>query len=728
MARGLMMVNDVITATQIEDKFEFDSQSRNAMWISPARITDDWRPSYFDPIYDVIDQTLKTTTTPLRRLGEFVEPYRSQEELAAADPRWIVRVDQGQLIVKDALAATPTEDRAGLLPLPDRAVLVSRHGLNFAHCVYWGSDIYPGGGCVSPDVIVLTPVGNVDAAWIVSELQSEFFRLQSRRAMQGSVVLRLITDRLLELWINEQSEEERQRLASAVRMNQTAQLEQQPLVLTGATFDDRRRQFEEYLLRQPWVDRHAIFFVEASTQDRRADLFIISPLGSYSGHRRMHYKVGLRPQNQPEAAKNWRDWYWNTDDHWKIFNSLTRAEELPAFLLLRMLERLSSTPPSSVVQAGLLPGFFVWRQIVEARRDPEEALGPAVWDEITKEWLETAKSKIRDGDTGMIASWLRAVYRPALALKLIRDGQVAGVYIVFGSDQADEPQKVRSLLEGYGTTLTGALYRSPEVINEVARLESLRRLSTVLHRLNGPIGRALSALEDIQQFLQMHEDIASELLPNTEDARRRAAMTRGAESEQSLAARVLVIQRAIEEIRKTSNQINKLRRVQSDLPRCVIDVSSLACSRAQACRDQIPELEIDLGECQAPIFVEVNEESLAEAIDEVLVNACREMKARHTSSPLLRVRATPSGEEVRIEISDNGLPADCELIAHPFEEDASAYFGTGQGTGLGLTIVREFFQAHEGRCDLRPNYDGRGGRLDGVTFEAVLPIYKEPDE
>jgi signal transduction histidine kinase len=570
-------------------------------------------------------------------------------------------------------------------------------------------------------------------------MQNEFFRLQSRRAMQGSVVPRLMTDRLLELWINEPSADERQRLASAVRVNQTAQLEQQQLVLTGATFEERRRQFEEYLLRQPWVDRHAVFFVEASTQDRRADLFIISPLGSSPGHSKLRYEVGLRPQNQPDAARYWRDWYWNADDHWKIFNSLTRAEELPPFLLLRMLEWLSSPPPASVVQAGLLPGFAVWRQIVEARRDPEETLGPAVWDEITKEWLETAKSKfgkailehadhLRNDDTGKIVSWLRAVYRPALALKLIRDGQVAGAYIAFGADQADEPQKVRALLEGYGETLSGALYRSSDVINEVARLESLRRLSTVLHRLNGPIGRAGSALEDIQQFLQLREDIAAELLPNPEAARRRAAMNRGAESEHSLAARVRVIQRAIEEIRKTSNQINKLRRVQGDLPRSVIDVASLARRRAQACRDQIPELEIELGECQDPIFVAANEESLAEAIDEVLVNSCREMKERHTRSPLLRVRAAPSGEDVRIEIFDNGLPADCELIAHPFEEDASAYFGTGQGTGLGLTIVKEVFQSHEGRCDLRPNYDGQGGRLDGVTFEAVLPVYKEPEE
>ncbi|MCI0390302.1 MAG: HAMP domain-containing histidine kinase [Acidobacteria bacterium] len=736
------------TATHIEDNFVLESPVLGAMWVSPARLADDWRPSYFDPIYDVIDHTLRTATPPLRRLGEFVKPYQSQEEsAAAANPRWIVRIDQGRIRVKDAATSTPIVDLSGLQPLPDRAVLVSRLGLNKADCVYWGSDIYPGGGCVSPEVIVLTPAGGVDAAWLVSEMQNEFFRLQSRRAMQGSVVPRLMTERLLDLWVNEPSVEERQRLASAVRINQTAQLEQQEFVLTGATFEDRRRQFEEYLLRQPWVDRHAVFFVEASTQDRRADLFIVRPIGSPSGRRKSRQEVGLRPQNQPDAAKHWRDWYWNADNHWKIFNSLMGVDELPTFLLLRMLEWLSSHHPAQIVQSGLLPSFAVWRQIVEGRRDPEETLGPSAWDEIRSDWLEAANPKLgksfpqqndhlsshsedatTNNDSGKIVSWLRAVYRPALALKLVRDGQVAGAYIAFGADQADEPQKVRALLDGYGAVLSSAFYRSPEIINEAARLESLRRLSTVLHRLNGPIGRAASALDDIQQFLQERGDIAAELLPNPEAARRRAAMNKGAESENSLAARVGVIQRAIDEIRKTSDQINKLRRVQGNLERSAIDIAGLAYKRAQACRDQIPELEVDLSECQDSILVWANEESLVKAIDEVLVNACRELKARNTRSSLLRVRMIANGEDVRIEISDNGLPADCDLIAHPFEEEASAYFGSGQGTGLGLTIVREVFQAHGGRCDLRPNYDGQGSRLDGVTFEAVLPIYKEPEE
>jgi signal transduction histidine kinase len=748
MARGLSNVIDVTTATHIEDKFASEFPTWSSMWVSPARLADDWRPSYFDPIYDAIDRTLKKTTTPLRRLGEFVQHYRFHDESATIpNPRWIARIDQGRLRVKDAIVPTPIVDLSDLLPLPERAVLVSRLGLNQGDCVYWGSDIYPGGGCVSPDVIVLIPMGSVDAAWLASEMQSEFFRLQSRRAMQGSVVPRLMTERLLELWINVPPVEEQRRFASAIRFNQTAQLEQQQLVLTGATFEERRRQFEEYLLIQPWADRQAVFFVEASTQDRRADLFIVRPIGSSSGRRKSRQEVGLRPQNQPDAAKHWRDWYWNADDHWKIFNSLTGAEELPAFLLFRMLEWLSPPSPAPVVQSGLLPSFDVWRQIVEARRDPEVTLGPAAWDEIRKDWLEAAKSKLGKtalghtdrlsdygvestayDDTGKIVSWLRAVYRPALALKLIRDDQVAGSYIVFGADQADEPQKVRALLEGYGTALSGALYGSPEVINEVARLESLRRLSTVLHRLNGPIGRAASALDDIQQFLQAHEDIAAELLPDHEAAKQRAAMNGESISEQSLAARVRVIQRAVHEIQKTSSQINKLRRVQGDLERSAIDVAGLARRRAQACRDQIPGLEINLNESQDPIRVLANEESLAAAIDEVMVNSCRELKERHTLSPMLRIRVITTGDDAFIEISDNGLPANCDLIDHPFDEEASTYFGRGQGTGLGLTIVKAVFQTHGGRCDLRPNYDGQGSRLDGVTFEAVLPIYKETEE
>src|SRR5262249_7238735 len=157
------------------------------------------------------------------------------------------------------------------------------------------------------------------------------------------------------------------------------------------------------------------------------------------------------------------------------------------------------------------------------------------------------------------------------------------------------------------------LARAADASDDVARRESLRRLSTVMHSLNGPIGRVVSALEDIERFLAGRPDIGNEVILDPEAARERdavsarlvelrrrradrsapaalipehagdAAATPGEQS--TLSARLKVAVRNIRLLQKTSEQIKLLRRVHNQLEQGPVELAAILRQSARACRD-----------------------------------------------------------------------------------------------------------------------------------------------
>jgi signal transduction histidine kinase len=242
-----------------------------------------------------------------------------------------------------------------------------------------------------------------------------------------------------------------------------------------------------------------------------------------------------------------------------------------------------------------------------------------------------------------------------------------------------------------------------------------------MHQLNGPIGRATNAAEDLDAFLKNTPEIAARLVPDEHKAEARAAM-RGEDIQHfTFATRLGELTKAIGDIRRLTYQIRRLRRVQGDLQKQKCDLAELLRLKATECTQQVHGLRISAE--NPSVFTLGNVEILNEAFSEVLNNACRELKEHEIAQPTITIQVWAEDGNAKISISDNAFPVGQHLISNPFDEDASTYVKQGRGSGLGLAIVRETFRTHGGSCQLLENRDGQGSRVAGVTFQASLPVF-----
>lgn len=715
-------------------------------WIDPGALSRSWHPGFYAPEYQELDRWLDDANR-YATLGTLVRitSASSTEYKGNATGRWLIRLRGGGLEIEE-IGDEPVP--APVVPLPPEAIVIASHFAATVPLTHWDETIFPGGGLTQLGMIVLQPRGAESIGWLAFELTSEQVQLQLRRAAIGSNLSRVEIGSLLDIKVRIPGGEEKRRLSEVVReqhrnnaaferaqaLFRSARKEVKPFLLTAATFEGRLEQFEDYLLEQRIVEAQGGFFVEASTTDKSSDLFVVRPLRAPRNNSIGRQHAQLLPQVDRHVNDDWRSWYWDSSGakDFAIFNALASSAALPSYLLARMTGRITPAVAADL-HAKILPGFDFFRQAIELHQNGD-------WDEVaakrllTSSWLSLQGSRSiaedlqpatalgeQDEDLAdALFEWLRHVFRPAVALKVYRQGQVTGAYILFGPDQIEDPAGARAALSAHGAHLAEVLGQSSDIIDDAARRESLRRLSWVMHQLNGPIGRATNAAEDLAAFLKTAPKIAALLVPDEEKAKARAAMRDEDVQHFTLSTRLGELTKAIGDIRRLTYQIRLLRRAQGDLQKQKCNLAELLRLRATECADQVHGLRIDAD--NPSVFVLADANVLNEALTEVLNNACRELKERAIAEPAIAARVWAEDSSAKITIRDNGFPVECHLISNPFDEDASTYAKHGRGSGLGLTIVRETFRAHGGTCQLLENRDDGGRRTAGVTFLASLPL------
>jgi two-component system, NtrC family, sensor histidine kinase GlrK len=124
---------------------------------------------------------------------------------------------------------------------------------------------------------------------------------------------------------------------------------------------------------------------------------------------------------------------------------------------------------------------------------------------------------------------------------------------------------------------------------------------------------------------------------------------------------------------------------------------------------QSRHLTIEL-EGEAPVLA-VDADKLSAALGNLLSNSIRFSPVGGT----LFITLSSSPGKVRIDVQDQGpgvAPADRERIFEPFFRGEVQPDDAVRGTGIGLSIVREYIQAHGGRVDLLPDGPGAHFRIE----------------
>ena len=118
-----------------------------------------------------------------------------------------------------------------------------------------------------------------------------------------------------------------------------------------------------------------------------------------------------------------------------------------------------------------------------------------------------------------------------------------------------------------------------------------------------------------------------------------------------------------------------------------------------------------------PVMVEVNAGQLQQVLLNLIINARQAMEGGGQLHVQVRISSEPGLAEIVVRDSGHGIPAESlRKIFEPYFTTKTADTQGQGGTGLGLAMVREVIEAHQGRIRVESTVG------QGTTFTLKLPL------
>ncbi len=260
----------------------------------------------------------------------------------------------------------------------------------------------------------------------------------------------------------------------------------------------------------------------------------------------------------------------------------------------------------------------------------------------------------------------------------------------------------------------GELQRAQRQLIEQEKMASLGRLvAGVAHELNNPISFVYGNMHTLERYRErLVEYIGA--VHNNATAEDLATLRKKLKIDALLADIGPLIDGTLEGAVRVSDIVKNLRRLSfsqtNEKQQFHIDrVLETAVRWAVRPKQIKTEINIDI---EPDLIVSGNEGQVHQVIVNLVDNAMDAM--RDVATPELSVKAFRDGNEIRIEISDNGAGISDEILDRIFEP----FFTTkrvGEGTGLGLWISYGIVREHGG--ELRAENRAEGG----ARFSFALP-------
>jgi signal transduction histidine kinase/ActR/RegA family two-component response regulator len=262
----------------------------------------------------------------------------------------------------------------------------------------------------------------------------------------------------------------------------------------------------------------------------------------------------------------------------------------------------------------------------------------------------------------------------------------------------DRPVRIKSLVSAAQSALR-ARQRQYDIRDLMAQLEERiherdRFLAVLGHELRNPLGAILLAS-------QMTDDDGK---LDGEHAR--------------------LIERQSRHLTRLVNDLLDLSRVAAGkivIKPQILDLRDLATQSMRVVRPSAEQQKIDLRFTppQRPLLVSADPVRVEQIITNILTNAVKYTPEGGHVEMKLRTE----GKDATIEVTDDGVGIAPERIGVIFELFAQAENAIGRsqgGMGIGLALVRNLVQLHDGRVEARSDGDGKGSE-----FVVYLPLAKE---
>ncbi len=178
---------------------------------------------------------------------------------------------------------------------------------------------------------------------------------------------------------------------------------------------------------------------------------------------------------------------------------------------------------------------------------------------------------------------------------------------------------------------------------------------------------------------------------------------------------ILRIKRTAQRLSQTLTNFLDLHRLQSGQPLVIkterLDLKSLLEEALESARAQYPQTTFESTTTDDPVWVDGDETRLLSAFQNLLSNAA---KYGPQGEPVM-VRLSCSGNTVRLEVADGGLPLSPQEAKAVFEPWVRLpRHQRLEGYGLGLPVVREVVRQHGGEI----GWEARG---HGQAFWLEIP-------
>ncbi len=198
------------------------------------------------------------------------------------------------------------------------------------------------------------------------------------------------------------------------------------------------------------------------------------------------------------------------------------------------------------------------------------------------------------------------------------------------------------------------------------------------------------------------------------------------------------IHRSLEQLSKSSetatrlvNQLLALARTENQTPDAKPFVPVELCELVRgAVHDWVQQSfthKIDLGFEQPghPIMVTGNPVMLRELLSNLIDNALRYTPPG--GSVTVRVRANAVDEQAIMEVEDTGTGIPPSERSHVFERFYRILGSNTEGSGLGLSIVREIALQHDATVDILNNPHSHDPKFPGTLFRVTLRMEQHPE-